>query len=132
VGRLLLLLCAACTFRHGSVGADGSVDGGPDASVDATIATDAPSPAACLADPHLTLCYSFDEPALPAMLPDEGTSTEAVAQLTTVILGGQVKTGQSWTGQNRPVVPGRRSCNSGSISPASLLVASCASSAVRT
>lgn len=26
----------------------------------------------------------------------------------TTVLGGQVKTGQWWTGQNRPVNPGRR------------------------
>ena len=35
------------------------------------------------------------------------TTTLDRPEVVAKILGGQVKTGQSWTGQNRPVTPGR-------------------------
>lgn len=83
MGRVLLLWCAACTFRHGNVGLDAPAVDAPVDVIDA-IAIDAPAMSACTPDSHLTLCYSFDAATFPAMMANEGTATTAVAQLTNV------------------------------------------------
>lgn len=76
----VLAALAGCSFRPGVLGqADGALAG--DAELDAAI--DAPPLAFCPSDPHLRLCYSFDQDPLPASLPNEGAAAVS-AQLTNV------------------------------------------------
>jgi hypothetical protein len=77
---LVLAALCACNFDHGVLG---TADGPPqiDAATDAEV--DAARPAFCPPDPHLRLCYSFDQDPLPPMLPDEGAAA-VTAQLTNV------------------------------------------------
>lgn len=77
---LVLVVLCGCSFQHGTLGpADGHAM--LDAEADADV--DAPLPAFCPTDPHLRLCYSFDQDPLPAMLPNEGAAA-VTASLTSV------------------------------------------------
>ena len=76
-----LIAIAACGFRGAQLGGDALGSDDAIALVDSTdfdaAAVDAGTADAarlpfCPADPHLRLCYSFDQPSLPANLPDEG------------------------------------------------------------
>lgn len=97
---VLALASGACGFRavaaHGSAGGDASdaVDAMTDAMTGAP--ADAPPARFCAASqPHLRMCFSFDQPTLPASLPEEGAAMTP-AQLTNVMriaspLGGAAK-----------------------------------------
>ncbi len=62
----------------------GPLDGAPDVTdPERDAAIDAPPPAFCPSDPHLRLCYSFDQDPLPESLANEGAVT-ASANLTNV------------------------------------------------
>lgn len=79
-----LVALAACGF-HGPRLADddASTPVDPDAAIgDSTTDASAP-PAFCPTDPHLRLCYAFDQAVLPALLPDEGAAV-VDAHLTNV------------------------------------------------
>lgn len=66
-----LAFACGCSFQHGVLApADGPL--APDAPPDASL--DAAPPPFCPSDPHLRLCYSFDQSALASMLPNEGAA----------------------------------------------------------
>lgn len=75
-------ILAGCGFHHGALGAvdDAASDGASDGVAD--IALDAPA-GFCPSDPHLRLCFSFDQATLPTTLPNEGAAIVS-AQLTNV------------------------------------------------
>jgi hypothetical protein len=78
---LALVFAAGCAFHPGSgnVTDDARIDG---ANADGTVDGAAPA-SLCAADPHLRLCYSFDQSPLPATLPNEGAAS-VDARLTNV------------------------------------------------
>jgi hypothetical protein len=84
-----LAALAGCHFRMHEVAttaADAPADlAMTDTMTGAVIDAPADTPAArfCAADPHLRLCFSFDEDPLPSPLPEEGSATDP-AQLTNV------------------------------------------------
>ena len=80
----VLALLAGCQFRPHAGGDDVSGDAAPDV-VDALADAepDAPPPAFCPPDPHLRLCFSFDQNPLPGSLPEQGAATNP-ATLTDV------------------------------------------------
>lgn len=71
-----LVAVAACGFRGpGLTGDDARPPDGSatdDAALDAIAGDAAVQARFCPTDPHLRLCYAFDQPVLPATLPDEG------------------------------------------------------------
>ena len=78
------LLCSACGFH--AVAKTGDASSMRDATaVDAALDAppDAAAPRYCTTDTHLRLCFDFDGPTYPAMLPDQGVATSS-AQLTNV------------------------------------------------
>jgi hypothetical protein len=94
----LALLASACSFRaraaagDAQAAADAPADAAPDIAIDA-------APAFCPPSDHLRMCFSFDQAALPATLPDEGAATSS-AQLTDVTriaspLGGAAQLGNT-------------------------------------
>ncbi len=84
---LVLVALVACSYapqRSGLGASDASTGGGDgDGDGDAATTSDAPAVAACPSDPHLRLCFSFDQPSFGATLPDEGAAV-VDAQLTNV------------------------------------------------
>ena len=72
----VLALLAGCQFHPHAAGGDAAPDV-VDAPVDAE--PDAPPPAFCPTDPHLRLCFSFDQNPLPGSLPEEGAATNPAA-----------------------------------------------------
>ncbi|HEX5058810.1 MAG TPA: LamG-like jellyroll fold domain-containing protein [Kofleriaceae bacterium] len=76
----VVLVLAGCGFQHGTATEDAAIPDAPDANVDMMI--DAPAPF-CAADPHLRLCYSFDQDPLPPSLANEGAANVS-ATLTNV------------------------------------------------
>lgn len=77
-----IALAAGCGFTT-AVTAQGSADGAPIDELGIDAAPDPPPPAPCAPDPALRLCFSFDQPALPAQLPNEGTA-DVEATLTDI------------------------------------------------
>jgi hypothetical protein len=78
---VVLALAGGCSFQHGTAPAEhdaAGVDAPPDAMIDA------PPLPSCPADPHLRLCFSFDQDPLPPSLPDEGAANVS-ATLTNVM-----------------------------------------------
>ena len=75
---MLVVAIAGCEFHHGVLPTDA-----PGASID--VARDVPPDPLtfCPSDPHLLLCFSFDQQPLPASLANEG-SASAAASLTNV------------------------------------------------
>lgn len=77
-------MLAGCGFHHGSLGPVEDAQLGDSArDVAGDVAIDAPPPAFCPSDPHLRLCFSFDQATLPSSLPNEGAANVS-AQLTNV------------------------------------------------
>ena len=82
--RPWLFALVGCAFRPGaptnvaSGDAGGSDTGNPDAPADGPLDAAAPF---CASDPHLLMCFSFDQNPLPATLPNEGTAAVS-AQVT--------------------------------------------------
>lgn len=66
----VLALLAGCQFHPHATGGPG--DAGDAAVADAL--AEPPPPPFCAADPHLRLCFSFDQDPLPASLPEQGAA----------------------------------------------------------
>ena len=83
--RWALVLLASCRFVPGIAAGDarGAEAVAGDAAQAAPDATADAAPPFCAADPHLRLCFSFDQASLGAMLPNEGAGA-VTAQLTGV------------------------------------------------
>jgi hypothetical protein len=80
----LFVVLAGCGFRHGSLSPADADPDDADVPIDATVDASIDAPLGfCPPDPHLRLCFSFDQETLPASLPNEGAANVS-AQLTNV------------------------------------------------
>jgi hypothetical protein len=77
-----VIALAGCHF-HPHAASDAGDNDAIAADAPADAAPDAPPPAFCPPDPHLRLCFSFDQNPLPASLPEQGAATNP-ATLTNV------------------------------------------------
>jgi hypothetical protein len=81
--RFWLLVLVGCAFRPGaptSLAGSGDAAGADAPLLD--VAADA-APPFCEADPHLVMCFSFDQNPLPAMLANEGTAAVSAQVMNT-------------------------------------------------